>query len=280
MTLESLLPQLAFEPVVEKAVKQKMIKSRRQIEGIAETAYRGNDLDFPLCKRMPLTRLAVVTYLLTQKYRDYQSVGAADGIILDTFRYVSHRANLYYKQSGKIGISKADVIWFRHIMNVHIFKIGALQYQKFNMIYLDEETIGEPYMVFTERQKEILPIGLPVINCHIQQGANISTAAVKESLERARMFFKACFEPVQYRAFICYSWLRYPPMVQKLPEKSNIKQFANLFSIIGMCNDAVQAKENLFHYGKHDSPRKPTSLQRMAKEQKELLGYGCGVIML
>lgn len=280
MTLESLLPQLEFETIIEEAIKQKITKSRRQVEVIAETAYSSNDFDFPLCKRMPLTRLAVVTYLLAQKYADYKAIGAADGTILDTFRDVSLRANLYYKQSGKIGISKEDVIWFRHIMNVHIFRIGALQYQKFNMIYLDEETIGEPYMVFTEDQKETLPIGTPVINCHIQKGANISAVMVKESLERARMFFKECFESVQYQAFICYSWLLYPPMVQKLPEKSNIKQFAELFSIIGVCNDSAQAKENLFNYGKHNSPCEPTSLQRIAKEHKELLGYGCGVIML
>lgn len=280
MTLESLLPQLEFEPVVEEAVKHKIAKSRRQIEIIAETAYGSNDLDFPLCKRMPLTRLAVVTYLLAQKYTDYKSIGAAESIILDTFRDVSHRANLHYKQSGKIGISRDDVIWFRHIMNVHIFKIGVLQYQKFNMIYLDEETLGEPYMVFADGQKEILPVGVPVINCHVQQGANICAVMVKDSLARARIFFKKCFESVQYRAFICYSWLLYPLMVQKLPEKSNIRQFADFFSIIGVCGDSAQAKENLFNYGKSNSPCASTSLQRMGKEHKEILGYGCGVIML
>lgn len=280
MTLETLLPQLEFQAIIEDAVTQKITKNRRQVDAIAATAYSSDDFDFPLCKRMPQTRLAVVTYLLVQKYAEYKAIGVTDEIILDTFRDVSLRANLYYKQHGKIGISKDDVIWFRHIMNVHIFKIGALQYQTFNMIYLDEETIGEPYMVFTEDQKETLPIGTPVINCHIQKGANISAVMVKESLERARMFFKECFESVQYQAFICYSWLLYPPMVQKLPEKSNIKQFAELFSIIGVCNDSAQAKENLFNYGKHNSPCEPTSLQRMAKEHKELLGYGCGVIML
>lgn len=280
MTVESLLPQLEFEPIAEEAVRQKITKCRRQIEAIAETAYHGSDFDFPLCRRMPLTRLATVTYLLAQKYTEYQAIGAADGIILDTFRDVSHRAALYDKQCGKIGISKEDVIWFRHIMNVQIFKIGVLQYQTFHMLYLDEETIGEPYMVFTESQKKSLPIGTPVINCHIQRGANISAAAVKESLARARMFFNECFRTVPYQAFICYSWLLYPPMVQSLPEKSNIRQFADLFSIIGVCSDSSQAKENLFRYGRHGSPCAPTSLQRMAKEHKELLGYGCGVIML
>ncbi len=52
-------------------------------------------------------------------------------------------------------------------MNVSIFKISSLQFQPFEMIYLDEETIGEPYMAFTKEQKESLPNGLPVINCHI-----------------------------------------------------------------------------------------------------------------
>ena len=36
----------------------------------------------------------------------------------------------------------------------------------------------------------------------------------------------------------------------------------------------------LDEYGKHNLPCKPTALQRIAKEHKELLGYGCGVIML
>lgn len=280
MTLDRLLPQLKFESIVEEAVKQKITKSRRRVEVIAETAYSSNNFDFPLCKRMPLTRLAVVTYLLVQKYAEYKAIGVADGIIMDTFRDVSHRANLYYKQSGKIGISKDDVVWFRHIMNVHIFKIGALQYQTFNMLYLDEETIGEPYMVFTEEQKTSLPDGSPVINCHVQRGADISASSVKESLTCAKVFFKACFPSVQHKAFLCYSWLLYPPMLQRLPEKSNIKQFADCFTIISSCNDSDQARENLFHDGNQEVSCKLTSLQRIATDHNEILGYGCGVIML
>ena len=229
---------------------------------------------------MPLTRLVVVVYLLSQKFAEYKAIGTTDEIILDTFRDVSLRANLYYKQYGKIGISKDDVIWFRHIMNVHIFKIGVLQYQTFNMIYLDEETIGEPYMVFTQEQKLALPNGSPVINCHIQKGANISAALVNESIDQAKVFFKDCFPSIEYKAFLCYSWLLYPSMLNMLPKDSNIKQFAEHFSIIGACNDSEQAMENLFDYGKHNLPCNPTTLQRMAKNDNAILGYGCGIIML
>ena len=73
MILETLLPQLEFQSNIEDAVKQKMIKSRRQVEEIAATAYSSNDFDFLLCKRMPLTRLVVVVYLLTQKYAEYEN---------------------------------------------------------------------------------------------------------------------------------------------------------------------------------------------------------------
>ena len=84
MILETLLPQLEFQSNIEDAVKQKMIKSRRQVEEIAATAYSSNDFDFLLCKRMPLTRLVVVVYLLTQKYAEYKAIGVTDEIILDT----------------------------------------------------------------------------------------------------------------------------------------------------------------------------------------------------
>lgn len=46
MILETLLPQLEFQSNIEDAVKQKMIKSRRQVEEIAATAYSSNDFDF------------------------------------------------------------------------------------------------------------------------------------------------------------------------------------------------------------------------------------------
>lgn len=43
MTLEMLLPQLQFDSIIEVAVKQKIIKNRKQIEAIAETAYSSNE---------------------------------------------------------------------------------------------------------------------------------------------------------------------------------------------------------------------------------------------
>lgn len=280
MTLEKLLSGLHFEIVIEEAVNRKIKKDMRFIKEIANTAYSGDNLSFSLCNRKPLTRLVVVIYLLTQKYAEYKALGVSDDIILDTFGDVSLRANLFFKKSGKIGLKKDDVIWFRHIMNVCIFKIGALQFQKFEMLYLDEATIGEAYMAFEEIQKTRLPNGSPVINCHIQRDADISAVSVEASFARAKVFFAECFPAIRYKAFLCYSWLLYPPMLKRLPEESNIRQFAERFTIIGSCEDSEQAMENLFDNGKPNVSQKPTSLQKMAIDHKDILGFGCGIILI
>ena len=280
MTLEKLLSELHFEIVIEEAVNRKIRKDMRFIKEIANTAYSGDNLSFSLCNRKPLTRLVVVIYLLTQKYAEYKALGVSDDIILDTFGDVSLRANLFFKKSGKIGLTKDDVIWFRHIMNVCIFKIGALQFQKFEMLYLDEATIGEAYMAFEEIQKTRLPNGSPVINCHIQRDADISAVSVEASFARAKVFFAECFPAIRYKAFLCYSWLLYPPMLKRLPEESNIRQFAERFTIIGSCEDSEQAMENLFDNGKPNVSQKPTSLQKMAIDHKDILGFGCGIILI
>lgn len=271
MTPETLLQQLEFAPVMEETVHQKLTKDNGIIQEIAKTAYAGDD--FNLCKHTPATRLAVLTYLLLQKYDTYKSLGVSDDIIFDTFRDVSLRANLYYKRTGEIGITWDDVIWFRHIMNAGIFKIGTLQFQPFEMVYLDEATLGEPYMEFSQEQKDRLPNGSPVLNCHIQRGADICGKAVKESLEKADDFFRRLYPSVRYRAFICYSWLLYPPMLKSLPSDSNIQQFSRYFHIIGACSDSEQAFENIFGHGNSAK----TTLQTMALSSKEQFGFACGV---
>ena len=55
-------------------------------------------------------------------------------MILDTFSDVNLRAALYEAKTGKPGLSKDDVIWFRHIHGASIFRLGSLQFQLFEMV--------------------------------------------------------------------------------------------------------------------------------------------------
>lgn len=276
MNLETLINQLNFEEEVKIAIKLKYEKNIGIIDEIAKTAYEEYSSSFKLCNRKPFTRLIVVVYLLLQKYNEYRKLNIPDVIIIDTFQDVSLRTNLYFKKTGKYGITKEDVIWFRHIMNISIFKIGELQFQPFEMIYLDEETLGESYMTFPLNIKEKLPSGTPVINCHIQYGANIAKESVEKSLNDAVNFFRLYYPTVQYKALICYSWLLYQPMISLLKESSNIKHFANFFHIIGSCSDFEQAKENIFA----NKTNKMNSLQNEFLKNKNNFGYACGIIFI
>ena len=90
LSLERLLNELQYPDHIEKAVKEKLEKP--DIAEIASIAYSGEGFDYPLCKRMPLTRLAVVTWLLQKTYGEYKAIGVADDIIFETFRDVTLRA--------------------------------------------------------------------------------------------------------------------------------------------------------------------------------------------
>lgn len=275
LNIDELMDELRFSEPVENAVRKKLKDPK--IENCASTAYKGDGFDFAICRRMPLTRLTVVCRLLLQKYGEYIARGVSKQIIFDTFRDVSLRAQLYFEKTGKAGITKDDAIWFRHIINIKIFKIGALQFQPFEMVYLDEETIGEKYMVFSQKQKETLPAGTPVINCHVQKRANLDPALVNQSFDDARAFFLKIFPKKRFKAFLCYSWLLYPAMTEKLGKNSKIKRFSENFTIVSSCDDHSEAVKNLFAEKNAKKLLAMTYLQKLAANHIEYFGYACGI---
>ena len=280
MNKNKILEILNLSPETEKAVISAL--SMKNFAEICNNAYSGEAPDYPILSRKPLTRLSAVVGLLCGKYEDYKSLGVPEKVIEETFRDVSLRARIYEKKTGKPGISKEDTLWFRHIINCKIFKIGVLQFQPFEMIYLDEEFLGEPYMEFSKEQKEKLPSGAHVINCHIQCGANLSTEEIKASFADAQALFKKIFPETKFKAFLCYSWLLYPDMITILPENSNIKAFAKNFEIIGKIQDSEQAFENLFGktYKRPPKIKNPTKLQKLAAVTPKSFGFACGIIYL
>jgi len=192
---------------------------------------------------------------------------------------IALRQRLYHEKTGSIGLSRGDVIWFRHLFTLHIFKLGELQFQLFNMIYLDEEGCGEAYMSFSPAQKRLLPPDTPVLNIHIPAGAALCPAAVDHSFTLAGEFFPQYFPAHRARTFLCYSWLLYPGLRELLPEGCNILRFAARFQIIAQLPDREEAMERIFggrRRAKKDYPQS-TTLQRTALLHPEGIGYACGI---
>lgn len=277
MTLHTMFSELHYRDQIQEAVEKEINRLGDTVDVLAEKAYQGEDFQFFLCDQAPTARLAVITYLLVEKYEAYRTLGISDDIIFDTFRDVTLRAEIYFRKTGRSGLEKDDVIWFRHIMNVEIFKIGSLQFQPFQMVYLDDDYF---YMIYSKNVKKLLSCGCPVLNCHVQRGADLHTEAVEDSLQRAKKFFAQIDPETKYKAFLCYSWLLYPPMIQALSPSSNIRRFAEKFQMIGTSRNSDQAMENLFNGKERRLTSDSTSLQRMALEQEELFGFGCGIILL
>ena len=73
MTLEQIISELHYTNEVEKEVLRKIQRDKKHVAELARIAYQADHFDFPLCKRMPLTRLSVVTYLLINKYDEYKA---------------------------------------------------------------------------------------------------------------------------------------------------------------------------------------------------------------
>jgi len=280
LSFEEVVRNLHFIPYIEQEILKAFSRKEKWIQEIAETAYSGTDYAFPLLKRRPFTRLLVLCYLLKTKFFDYQKLGASKEIIWDTFQDVSVRCNLTYQATGKMGISKEEVLWFSHIISTTIFKIGVLQYEITKLQY-PKKGKDDPYMELSKEGKALLAEGCDVLSCHIRHGVDLKDSSVEASLRKAEAFFKEHYAHTKFRAFVCSSWLLYPPMQELLGERSKIRQFASRFTIVATCPNRRQAMERIFSYGSRNLPKeKWTSLQVLAVQNKKRFGYAMGVIMI
>ncbi len=274
------LDDLALDEDVRIELRGFAQRNYGRMEVLASRAYEGENPDFPICRLMPLSRLAVLVWKLTKIRQNYLKLGVSEEIYRDTIGDIALRQRLYYTKNGKIGLSKGDCNWLRHLSYGDIFKLGVLQFQPFEVIYLDEIWGKKPGFRYREELKSRLPAGSPVVNVHIQKGTDLEVGKVKESFALAKDFFKEVFPDKAFEAFVCYSWLLYPGLRELLPARSRILAFADFFEILGVSKNRDQAVERIFgkrFRAKAEYPQN-TSLQRAALKRMDSLGYAIGLI--
>lgn len=277
--LEENLQDLALCQETAQAVLAAYDKKPGFYEKNYANAYLGTAPNFPICSRSALERVVLLCRRLTDIERQFQVRGIPREIYLSTISDLSLRLELFEQRTKRLGLSKDDVIWFRHLVKGHIFKLHSLQFQLFHMIYLDAEGCGEDYMTFDPVQKALLPPGTPVLNVHIQKGADLSFEAVEQSFCMARTFFTRYFPEHGAQAFLCYSWLLYPGLQELLCAQSHILQFARRFQIIGQTRDNREAIHRIYgkRYPRLSNYPQSTSLQRRALGRFSSLGQACGI---
>ena len=276
------LTTLALGEEAEAALTGYARRHLSRMGSLAESAYESETRDFPICRLHPLGRLAILVWKLAEIRRRYEALSVNPEIIADTFNDITLRQRLYHQSTGKVGLSRADCVWLRHLANAQIFKLGVLQYQVWEMFYLETYEDGRSFFTISEAQKTRLPAGTPVLNVHIQTGAELKPERVAESIQMARDFFKEVLPGTRFRAMVCYSWLLHSGLQNLLPPGSRILRFAKNFEVISESGDNKQAVERIFgrfYRHKADFPQQ-TSLQRAAYRDLSKLGYSLGIIYL
>lgn len=162
--------------------------------------------------------------------------------------------------------------WFPRFLRADAFALGRLQYEL-------KPFSGEEYGTYLQK-------GDTVCNCHIPSSGRLLFPDVLDSLRRAYDFYKSERKdgvlPVT-----CNSWMLYPPLIERLPESSNIRRFYELFDVI----TAKEQEHNRDFWRIFSLPFTPenlqiapenSSLQRTVKaflKEGNLLGSGLGVLL-
>ncbi len=205
-------------------------------------------------KQRPMMKLSLVYAFLPTVWDRYKEKNIPEEIFWDTMTDIKIWIDDHRTRTDEDGIF--ELHWLMHHMNLNIFKIGRLQYQKFIWYFK------------TTYNKNGVKIGMgdKFINMHIPRGAKLDYDECVKSLEMAKEFFATYFPEFPNNKYACHSWLLYPGNKNFMPEGSNILKFASLYDIIEENEDPESAY--LWLYGQKFKNAE------LIKNRKETGNYG------
>ena len=160
------------------------------------------------------------------------------------------------------------LVWYKGFFTLERFSLGRLQYEWIESIY---------------DYKDILKKGDRILNVHIPSGSPLTHESVMESLAEAYRFYgENCRDGL---AVICTSWLIYPKTAELCPKGSNMRNFYELFDIIGRFEDIGDSvRWRIFYTNTTDYKSLPrdTGLQKILYDylnDGNHLGTGVGIVI-
>lgn len=186
------------------------------------------------------------------------------------------RIKTFVENNNKLGLTAEDKMWLARIYHLKIFKLGSLQ---FEMISQEEEVSkikGAAYEKNKIKEKDLEEM----ISVHIMYGQDISRKASIDSFAQALDFFGKYFPQFNYHYFYCKSWLLYPNNKNFLSEKSKIREFMDIFTVVDQEQDVRIPYKYIFYKepDEVDESDVLTSLQRFALDHPEEFGVAAGLI--
>lgn len=214
-----------------------------------------------------MVRLAFCLFCKDEMYEIYKNMGLADKVYLDSLIDLRVWALTCMRNYGEWGMEEFK--WLEHALRGKVIRLGRLQFEQNKYEY------GPDY----NKHGVSLKHGDPAIGVHIPEDGPFTVEQTVDSLKQAYAYFG---NP----AFICESWLLYPPQYDFLKPESNIIKFMDHFDIVHVHEDRFrQDMWRVFgmreKYDPKELPR-DTSLRRGYAEHLEktnVNGWGYGVLI-
>ena len=150
----------------------------------------------------------------------YRALGAGLDVFAATMKCFTRFLRECAVRNGRMFFDRGW--WTYRQLSMRIFRLGALEYE------LREEG------------------GAPCAGIHIPSDADLSPAAVDDSLAQAATFFAARMPDFAYDRYTCSSWLLSPALRPFLPEGSRIRAFQERFTLVGEDPESRDCLEWLF----------------------------------
>lgn len=242
----------------------------------------------PLLKQNPMMKLSLVYAFLPTVWDRYKEKNIPEEMFWDTMSDIKIWIENYKTETNEDGLY--ELHWIMHHMNLSIFKIGRLQFQKLFYFF------KTPY----NKNGNELKFGDKILNVHIPRGAKLDFYECEKSFQMAKEFFKEFYPDFPNNKFMCHSWLLYRGNKNFMSENSNILKFQTLFDFVEEKEaphptyrwlfdvkienaELMKNKKEFGSYGFTGSLKKDTELRRNAIEYIKNggeFGEGLGVKIL
>ena len=171
--------------------------------------------------------LLAYLYFCEKLQADYKEKGIAKEILLDTLSDIVRWTKTWSDIKGELYLGELEFL--KCHLDVELFKIGRLEFYP-KPLRFDIPQIGAK-------------AGDTVVTVHIPSGAKLVKEECVRSLERAKEFYARHFPNLDYKCFLCSSWLMDETLSEILPSDSNILSFQKIFNYV-----CAQESDAIIHY--------------------------------
>ena len=192
--------------------------------------------------KSPLLKLSLVYLYLPTVKEKYNKKGIPEKIFYDTMSDIKIWIDDHKMRTNEIGLYELN--WIMYHMNMNIFKLGELQFQK------------STYYFNPQYNKNGISVrfGNKAINTHIPRNVDFTSENCDKSFSMAKEFFSKYYSDYPTNFFMCHSWMLYSKNAEFMKKDSNILSFAKRFNIVNEMENPSQAY--LWIFGKRESSSK------------------------